>query len=161
MTDAKTSAPPRAAQRPTVTERHGDRLEDPYAWLKDENWQQVMREPDVLDGEIRAYLEAENDYTDGDPGAGRALKERLFEEIKGRIKEDDSSVPAPDGAYEYYRRYETGGQHPLFCRRARDGTARRRRFSCTAIGRPKAMPISMSPRAAKARITAGSPMRPI
>ena len=63
MTDAKTSAPPRAAQRPTVTERHGDRLEDPYAWLKDENWQQVMREPDVLDGEIRAYLEAENDYT--------------------------------------------------------------------------------------------------
>ncbi|MDH3700365.1 MAG: S9 family peptidase [Alphaproteobacteria bacterium] len=123
MTDAKVPAPPRAAPRPSVTERHGDRLEDPYAWLKDENWQQVMREPDVLDGEIRAYLEAENDYTTAILAPVADLKGRLFEEIKGRIKEDDSSVPAPDGAYEYYRRYETGGQHPLYCRRTRDGNS--------------------------------------
>jgi oligopeptidase B len=121
MTDAETPAPPYAAPRPTVTERHGDRLEDPYAWLKDKNWQQVMREPDVLDGEIRTYLEAENDYTTAILAPVADLKERLFEEIKGRIKEDDSSVPAPDDAYEYYRRYETGGQHPLYCRRARNG----------------------------------------
>ncbi len=123
MTDAKSPAPPQAAQRSTVTQRHGDRLEDAYAWLKDGNWQQVMREPEALDGEIRAYLEAENDYTTAILAPVADLKERLFEEIKGRIKEDDSSVPAPDGAYEYYRRYETGGQHPLYCRRARDGDA--------------------------------------
>ncbi len=94
------------------------------AWLKDENWQQVMREPEVLDGEIRAYLEAENDYTTAVLAPVADLKQQLFEEIKGRIKEDDSSVPAPDGAFEYYRRYETGGQHPLYCRRARNGADR-------------------------------------
>ena len=94
MTEAKTPAPPRAAPRPTVAVRHGDRLEDPYAWLKDENWQQVMREPDVLDGEIRAYLETENAYTTALLAPVAGLKERLFEEIKGRIKEDDSSALA-------------------------------------------------------------------
>ena len=120
MTDSAPPAPPRATPRPTITQRHGDRLEDPYAWLKDKNWQQVMREPDVLDAEIRAYLEAENAYTAAILAPVADLKERVFEEIKGRIKEDDSSVPAPDGAYEYYRRFETGGQHPLYCRRARD-----------------------------------------
>ena len=56
-----------------------------------------MREPDVLDAEIRAYLEAENAYTAAILAPVADLKERVFEEIKGRIKEDDSSVPAPDG----------------------------------------------------------------
>jgi hypothetical protein len=53
----------------------------------------------------------------------RALQDELFAEMKGRIKEDDSSVPAPDGPYAYFRRYRAGGQHPLICRMPREGGA--------------------------------------
>ena len=51
------------------------------------------------------------------------MRETLFEELKGRIKEDDSTVPAPDGKWEYYRRFATGGQYPILCRRPRDATS--------------------------------------
>ena len=50
-----------------------------------------------------------------------ALQDTLFKEMKGRIKEDDSTVPAPDGAYAYFTSYVTGGQHPRICRRPREG----------------------------------------
>lgn len=123
MTGSDRPPPPRAPRRAHATTRHGERTEDPYAWLKDENWQQVMREPAALDADIRAYLEAENGYTAGTMAPVAELKETLFGEIKGRIKEDDSSVPAPDGRFDYYHRYETGGQHPIYCRRPRDGDA--------------------------------------
>jgi len=100
---------------------HGHTRTDDYAWLKDPDWQQVMKTPDVLDADIRAYLEAENKFTEAALVPAEALGRVLFEELKGRIKEDDSSVPAPDGAYNYYVRYEIGGQHPIFCR-SRDDT---------------------------------------
>ena len=53
-----------------------------------------------------------------------ALQDKLFQEMKGRIKEDDSTVPSPDGEWAYFRSYITGGQHPLFCREPRLGGAR-------------------------------------
>ena len=115
-----TTPPPKAEQRPKFTTLHGDRLGDPFAWLRDDNWQQVMRTPEVLDPDVRAYLEAENAYTAQVLAPTDALQEDLFAEIKGRIKEDDSSVPNRDGPYLYYRRFETGGQHPVFCRRRSD-----------------------------------------
>jgi oligopeptidase B len=87
--------------------------------LKDTNWQQVMRDPSVLDGDIRTYLEAENEYTEGMLAGTAGIQDRLFEEMKGRIKEDDSSVPMPDGPWEYYRRFDIGGQYPIFCRTPR------------------------------------------
>ena len=61
---ASVSSPvePQATQRPIQCTIHGIRLIDEYAWLRAENWQQVMRDPSQLDAEIRAYLEAENDY---------------------------------------------------------------------------------------------------
>ncbi len=111
--------PPRAARRPVTTTRHGHAREDAYAWLKDPNWQEVMRDPDVLDPEIRAHLEAENAHTAHVMAGTEALQEALFAVMKGRIKEDDSSVPSPDGPWAYYSRYETGRQHPVFCRRPR------------------------------------------
>ncbi len=109
--------PPIAEQRPHILEQHGKRRDDPYYWLRDENWQQVMRDPDVLQADIRAYLEAENAYTADIMAPTEALQNTLFEEMKGRIKEDDSTVPSRHGPYEYFVRYETGGQHPIFCRR--------------------------------------------
>lgn len=118
MTDA---APPASARKPFSETHHGRVRRDEYAWLRADNWQQVMREPETLAPDIRAYLEAENAYTAEILDPTRALQGTLFSEIKGRIKEDDSSVPAPDGAYAYFTRWDTGAEYPLFCREPRGG----------------------------------------
>src|SRR6202012_5677878 len=99
----------------------GITVSDDYAWLKDPNWQEVLRDPSVLDSDIRTYLEAENAYTDDVLGHTASLQKKLIAEMRGRIKEDDSSVPSPDGAYAYFRRYREGGQHELFGRMPRHG----------------------------------------
>jgi len=116
-----TATPPKALRRPRTETRHGDVRTDDYAWLRDDNWQQVMRDPQVLDADIRAYLEAENAYANAVLAPLSDEIERLFQEMKGRIKQDDSSVPLPDGPWAYYHRYRDGGEHPLFCRRPRVG----------------------------------------
>ena len=112
---------PFAQHRPSQSHHHGIDRDDNYAWLRADNWQAVMRDPAVLPPDIRAHLEAENAYTKAAMGDTEALQETLFAEMKGRIKEDDSTVPAPDGPFDYYTRYITGGQQPLFCRRPRGG----------------------------------------
>jgi oligopeptidase B len=114
---------PRAEQRPVTTTRQGITLTDDYAWLRAPNWQAVMRNPAELDPAIRAYLEAENAHAEAALAGTRELQDTLFAEMRGRIKEDDSSVPAPDGPYAYFSRYREGGQHPAICRRPRDGGA--------------------------------------
>src|SRR5205085_2354022 len=116
-------AAPRAEKRPVTATHHGVTLTDDYAWLKAPNWQEVMREPDKLDPAIRAYLVAENDYAAAAMRHTEALQAALFAEMKGRIKEDDSSVPSPDGQYAYFTRYREGGQHPIVCREPRGGGA--------------------------------------
>ncbi len=109
--------PPKAAKKPRKDTRHGISRIDEYAWLRADNWQEVMRNPELLAPDIRRYLEDENSYSREQMKDTQKLQKKLFEEMKGRIREDDASVPARDGAYEYYTRYITGGQHPLFCRR--------------------------------------------
>ena len=89
--------PPRAARKPVYSTIHGYTREDPYGWLRAANWQEVMRDPTKLAPDIRAHLEAENAYARAVMADTAALQEALFAEMKGRIKEDDSSVPAPDG----------------------------------------------------------------
>jgi oligopeptidase B len=113
--------PPRAARRPNIATWHSVELVDDYAWLKAANWQDVMREPTVLDPEIRAYLDAENAYCEAQLAETRGLQDDLFREMRGRLKEDDSSVPAPDGPFAYYTGFIAGGQYPLVSRRARTG----------------------------------------
>jgi oligopeptidase B len=122
MKSPNAAAPPSAARRPVTSTWHGETLTDDYAWLRADNWQDVMRDPGVLDPEIRAYLEAENAYTAAQLADTAGLQETLFAEMKGRIKEDDNSVPAPDGPFEYYASYITGGQYPRLMRRPRGGT---------------------------------------
>ena len=113
--------PPRAPRRPLTSTHHSIVRVDDYAWLRASNWQAVMRNPAVLDPDIRAQLEAENAYTSGIMAQTEELQQLLFSEMKARIKEDDASVPAPDGGFSYYTRFVTGGQHPLFCRVPRAG----------------------------------------
>ncbi|MGI4759921.1 MAG: S9 family peptidase [Janthinobacterium lividum] len=85
---------------------HGTRT-DNYYWLNE------RENPQVID-----YLKQENAYTDQQMAPVKALEEKLFTEMKGRIKEQDASVPYRDHGYYYYTRYETGGEYPLYCRKA-------------------------------------------
>ncbi|MAC88734.1 S9 family peptidase [Maricaulis sp.] len=117
ITRAQGLEAPRAEQRLVTIEQVGFTRVDEYQWIKDENWQQVMREPEVLDSDVRELLDAENAYLDNVMAPTEALQERIFQEIRGRIKEDDSSVPERDGDYAYYTRYREGGQYPVFARR--------------------------------------------
>lgn len=119
----KSPLPPRAEPRPLTLTTHGVTRQDDYAWLRDDSWQEVMKDPSVLNPDIRAYLEAENEYQAAQMAGTEALQETLFSEMRGRIKEDDSSVPSPDGPYAYGLKYETGGQQPVFIRTPRDGGA--------------------------------------
>ena len=110
-------APPAADRRPLKIEQLGRTRTDDYAWLKDEDWRKVMRDPAALRADIRTHLEAENAYTAAQLAPTETLQAALFAEMRGRIKEDDSSVPAPDGRFEYYARYQAGAQHPIYARR--------------------------------------------
>jgi oligopeptidase B len=112
---------PAAMKRPERQVTHGIERTDNYAWLRAGNWQEVMRDPSTLSPEIRSYLEAENAYTAQMMADTEGLQDKLFQEMKARIKEDDSTVPAPDGPYAYSVSYVTGGQHPRLCREPREG----------------------------------------
>ena len=112
---------PKADARPQTTQHHGKSLSDSYSWLRAENWQDVMRDPQTLPQDIRTYLEAENDYYEALMSDTTDLQDILFEEMKGRIKQDDSSVPSPHGPFAYASRYEEGKEYPLFTRSPRDG----------------------------------------
>ncbi len=115
-------APPVATKKQHKFINHGVTRNDPYHWLRAANWQDVMRNPDVLDPDIKAYLEAENEYfSEAFNEKTKDLQEKIYREIRGRIKEDDSGVPTPDGDFAYFSRMETGKQYPLLVRTPRNG----------------------------------------
>jgi oligopeptidase B len=110
-------AAPVANKIPLRTEQLGRVRVDDYAWMKDDNWQKVLRDPTLIKPEVKDHLTAENAYVKAMLASTEPLQAAMFEEMKGRIKEDDASVPAPDGPWEYYSRFAIGGQHPIFARR--------------------------------------------
>lgn len=106
-------------KKPFEIEQLGYRRVDDYHWMKDDNWQAVLRDPGLIRPDVKAALDAENAYSSAMLASTQALQAQLFAEMKGRIKEDDGSVPLADGRWEYYSRYVTGGQHPITARRPR------------------------------------------
>jgi oligopeptidase B len=114
MTDL---TPPVAATRPHSFTAHGETVEDPYAWLKDPNY------PEVTDPDVLAYLEAENSYFEAVMAPQAPLVETIYQEMKGRMKEDESSVPQKDGAWLYWTAFETGGQYRKWWRKPVAGGA--------------------------------------
>lgn len=99
--------PPKASEKPyELVSAHGHKRSDPYYWLRE------RENPEVI-----AYLEAENAYYDSMTAHTRPLQEKLFAEMKGRIVEDDQSVPVRRGDYFYYVRYVKGGEYPIYVRR--------------------------------------------
>jgi oligopeptidase B len=113
--------PPTVAKKPMSDTRHGITRTDDYAWLRADNWQQMFKDTSILDAEIRGYLEAENAHMDAAMADTKALQKTLFDEMKGRIKEDDSSIPMKDGPFAYGSAFVTGGEQPRYFRIPRDG----------------------------------------
>ena len=103
--------PPTAARRSFSLTRHGVTVEDPWAWLRDPGY------PDVKDKDVLAYLKAENAFFEQAMAPRKPLTDALFAEMKGRIKEDDKSVPQKDGDYVYWRAFEIGAQYRKWYRR--------------------------------------------
>jgi len=97
---------PTVAKKPTKLEKHGDVRIDDYYWLND------RENPEVI-----AYLEAENAYNDAMTAHTKDFQKDLFEELKGRIKEDDSSVPYKLNGYWYIKKFEEGKGYPIYTRR--------------------------------------------
>ena len=112
--------PPRRAQRRTV---HGITVEDEFAWLKADNWKEVLRDPSRLPEAIRAHLEAENAHAAWHLAPLEALRGEIVAALRSRIPARDESVPVPRGPFLYYTRFAEGSEHPLVCRRPRGGGA--------------------------------------
>jgi len=104
--DATRPKPPVAKTVPVTTEVHGERRVDDYHWLREKE------NPDV-----RAYLEAENAYTDAEMKPTEGFQQALYAEMLGRIQETDENVPYRRGDFYYYSRTEQGKQYPIYCRR--------------------------------------------
>jgi oligopeptidase B len=109
MTD--TIKPPVAAKIPHSSTRHGITIADEYHWLKDQGY------PKVDDAAVLEYLKAENAYFEAQMKPRAALVETIFQEMKARLKEDESSVPQKDGDYLYWRRFEAGAQYKQWMRK--------------------------------------------
>lgn len=98
--------PPKAAEKPHTHEKFGDLRQDPYFWLKE------RENPEVI-----AYLKAENAYMDEVMKPVKPLEDKIYEELRSRVKEDDSTVPFQMGPYFYYARFETGREYPIYARK--------------------------------------------
>ncbi len=107
----KLPPPPVAAVRPHGSTAHGVTIADPYHWLKDEGY------PKVDDAEVLDYLKAENAYFDAAMKPLRPMVDRLVAEMKGRVQEDDASVPQKDGDWIYRWAFQPGGQYRVWSRR--------------------------------------------
>ncbi|MEO6359279.1 MAG: S9 family peptidase, partial [Sphingomicrobium sp.] len=109
--------PPKAEPKPFSYERHGVTIEDPWAWLRDPGY------PNVTDAAVLDYLKAENAFFEAAMAPHRELLDTLFEELKGRIRADESSVPVRDGKYLYWWAFRPGAQYRSWFRKSVAGGA--------------------------------------
>ena len=114
-------AAPVAEARPHEFVVHGQTIHDEFAWLKAANWRDVLKDGTSLPADIRAHLERENAYSKARLAPTEELRRELVAEMRARIKEDDRTLPQPDGPHAYFTRHREGGQHPLICREPRAG----------------------------------------
>lgn len=110
-------APPIAEKIPHELTAHDMTRVDNYYWMRLSEEQKNATEKDEQTKKVFSYLEAENAYLTEVLRPTESLQEELFQEITGRIKQDDASVPYQDNGYWYYTRYEAGKEYPVYCRR--------------------------------------------
>ena len=101
-----TASPPIAKKTEWKEVRHGETVTDDYRWMHKKT-----------DPEVISYLNAENAYTEAHSAPFQALTDKVYSEVRGRMKENDLSVPVRRGSYFYYSRVEAGKQYPINCRR--------------------------------------------
>jgi oligopeptidase B len=107
--------PPAAEQRPHQSTHHGVTISDPWHWLKDPNY------PKISDKDVLAYLKTENRYFEAQMAEQKPWVEKIFKEMKARVKEDDSSVPQKDGDWVYWSKFAKGAQYRQHYRRPAAG----------------------------------------
>ncbi|MEN9346993.1 MAG: hypothetical protein RLZZ77_504 [Bacteroidota bacterium] len=112
-----TSNPPIAKKEPHEITMHGDTRIDNYYWMRLSDEQKNAEHPDAQTIAVTDYLKAENAYTKSVLAHTEAFQAKLFEEMKGRIKETDQSVPVKDNGYWYYTRFEQGQDYAYYCRK--------------------------------------------
>ena len=111
------STPPDAAKKAHEMTIHGDTRVDDYYWMRLTDEQKSAKEKDRHTQEVVDYIDAENDYTESRLKHTKKFQDKLFDEIVGRIKKDDESVPYLDNGYFYYTRYEKGKEYAIHCRK--------------------------------------------
>lgn len=118
-TNKNMSTPPKAKKIPYEISAHGQTRVDDYYWMRlsDEQKNATEKERDQQTTDVLDYLNAENAYTKAVLAPTDDLKEKLFQEMKSRIKETDQSVPVKDNGYWYYTRFEAGQDYPYYCRK--------------------------------------------
>ncbi len=108
---------PKAEKIPEILEEHGNKRLDNYFWMRLSDAQKEAEKPDERTQKVVDYLNAENAFLDQGMKHTEALQKTLFEEITGRIKQDDASVPVKKNGYFYYTRFEEGQDYPYICRK--------------------------------------------
>ena len=98
-------------------EAHGHYREDPYQWMRLSDEQKEAKDPDEQTREVIGYLNSENEYREKVTAHLCDFENKLFEEIKSRIKQTDMSVPYLNNGYYYITRYEEGKEYPVYTRR--------------------------------------------
>jgi len=117
LLDKKDIQYPTAEKSPTILSKHGDERTDNYYWMKLSDKQKNSETPDKSTEKVLQYLNAENNYRVEMMDHLEGLQEKLFQEIKGRIKQDDSSVPYKSNGYYYITRFEKGNEYPIYSRK--------------------------------------------
>ena len=108
---------PIAKKIPHIFENHGDQRIDDYHWMRLSDAQKEAETPDAQTQEVLQYLNSENEFFESEMEHTNDFQNAVFEEMKGRIKEDDSSVPYKKNGYFYITKYEQGKQYPIYTRK--------------------------------------------
>ena len=108
---------PQLRKKPEIKSCHNIDWEDNYSWIHQKNILEVLKDKNKLDPEVKEYLIKENDYTEHHLKDTKILQKKLFDEIKGRIKLDDESLPYKDHTYEYWTKTTTEGNYSIKLRK--------------------------------------------
>ena len=112
---------PQLRKKPEIKSCHSTTWEDNYSWIHQKNILEVLKDKNKLDPEVKEYLTKENEYTDHHLKDTKGLQKKLFDEIKGRIKLDDESLPYKDHTYEYWTKTTSKGNYSIKLRKKIDG----------------------------------------
>ena len=108
---------PQLKKKPEIKTCHNFSWVDNYSWIHQNNILQVLKDSKKLNPEVRKYLEEENSYTDFYLSDTENIQKKLFDEIKGRIKLDDESLPFKDYNYEYWTKTTSKGNYSIKLRK--------------------------------------------